>query len=128
MLYAKEVQDIWEPDGSSQETGDHVDFSSAPLHSNRTPSFPDTFEDSRLRARRTLPSGPQKEQKIKFDTVSESDASDDDEEQLFAQIDMAALSNRGKGNHICPKGTKCNKGGVDESGNLVSFERNSSFL
>ncbi|KHO01707.1 uncharacterized protein MAM_00708 [Metarhizium album ARSEF 1941] len=53
------------------------------------------------------------------------DSSDDDEP--FQSIDMEALRQRGKGVYLCPKGTKCDKGGVDKDGNLVVFDRNSSF-
>lgn len=53
--------------------------------------------------------------------------SDTDDEDLFASIDMDALKQRGKGMYRCPKGIKCDKGGVDKAGNLVLFDRNSSF-
>ena len=58
--------------------------------------------------------------------ASASDDSSDDEEQ-FQSIDMDALRQRGKGSYYCPKGKKCDKGGVDKDGNLVVFDRNSSF-
>lgn len=55
-----------------------------------------------------------------------SDSGSDDEE-LFAHINMEALKQRGKGMYTCPKGEKCDKGGVDKAGNIVHFDRNSSF-
>jgi hypothetical protein len=58
--------------------------------------------------------------------ASVSDDSSDDEEQ-FQAIDMEALRQRGKGFYSCPKGVKCDKGGVDKDGNVVIFDRNSSF-
>ena len=60
----------------------------------------------------------------------DSDGSDDDsedDEELFANINMSALSQRGKGTYYCPKGLRCDKGGVDKDGALVLFDRNSSF-
>lgn len=58
--------------------------------------------------------------------ASASDDSDD-EDELFARIDMEALGIRGKGSHYCPLGYRCGKGGVDKDGSLVLFDRNSSF-
>jgi hypothetical protein len=40
---------------------------------------------------------------------------------------LSALSIRGKGNHTCPLGSSCDKGGFDPHGALVIFERNSDF-
>ncbi|PHH62489.1 hypothetical protein CDD81_7062 [Ophiocordyceps australis] len=54
----------------------------------------------------------------------DSEESDDD---IFMEIDMDALRQRGKGNYSCPKAYKCKKGGVDKDGSLVKFDRNSSF-
>jgi hypothetical protein len=58
---------------------------------------------------------------------SGSDVSDGDDE-LFAKLDMEALKSRGKGNHVCPKGPQCTKGGVDKDGSMIVFDRNSSFV
>ncbi|KAG5925300.1 hypothetical protein E4U42_004430 [Claviceps africana] len=59
--------------------------------------------------------------------VSGSDCSSSDDDEQFQSIDMDALRQRGKGVYFCPKGVKCDKGGVDKDGNLVVFDRNSSF-
>ncbi|KAH6894286.1 hypothetical protein B0T10DRAFT_558432 [Thelonectria olida] len=59
--------------------------------------------------------------------VTMSDDSEDEEEETFAKIDMDALRQRGKGSYYCPFGHRCDKGGVDKAGNLVLFDRNSSF-
>ncbi|KAG5982957.1 hypothetical protein E4U55_001057 [Claviceps digitariae] len=59
--------------------------------------------------------------------ASGSDCSSSDDDEQFQSIDMAALRQRGKGVYFCPKGVKCDKGGVDKDGNLVVFDRNSSF-
>ncbi|KAI5464725.1 hypothetical protein BGZ63DRAFT_421725 [Mariannaea sp. PMI_226] len=61
------------------------------------------------------------------DDVAMSDGSDDEEEEIFSTIDMDALKQRGKGSYYCPLGHRCDRGGVDKSGNLVLFDRNSSF-
>lgn len=67
------------------------------------------------------------------DDDSGSDGSDEEEpeaeeEDAFAKIDMEALKSRGKGNHTCPKGKKCTKGGIDKDGELIVFDRNSAFV
>lgn len=59
--------------------------------------------------------------------MSGSDCSSSDDDEQFQSIDMDALRQRGKGVYFCPKGVKCDKGGVDKDGNLVVFDRNSSF-
>ena len=41
--------------------------------------------------------------------------------------DQAHLLARGKGKHTCPHGAACDKGGCDDDGSLVIFERNSAF-
>ncbi|PFH57138.1 hypothetical protein XA68_15468 [Ophiocordyceps unilateralis] len=56
-----------------------------------------------------------------------SDDSDDSGDDLFPDIDMEALRQRGKGSYSCPKAYHCTKGGVDKEGNLIIFDRNSSF-
>lgn len=40
---------------------------------------------------------------------------------------MAKLSYRGKGDWKCPHGRSCKIGGVDLDGNMILFERNSTF-
>ncbi|KAL7938628.1 hypothetical protein V8C35DRAFT_83212 [Trichoderma chlorosporum] len=58
----------------------------------------------------------------------EQDESDDySDENEFAGINMKALKQRGKGKYYCPRGHYCDKGGVDKHGNLILFDRNSSF-
>ncbi|KAH0529337.1 hypothetical protein TsFJ059_004097 [Trichoderma semiorbis] len=58
----------------------------------------------------------------------EQDESDDySDENEFAGINMKALKQRGKGKYYCPRGHQCDKGGVDKHGNLILFDRNSSF-
>ena len=70
---------------------------------------------------------------VKVDQTSPSnfaeddDSSDDSDLDLFDDIDMDALSTRGKGGHLCPKGERCDKGGVDKHGKVIVFDRNSSF-
>lgn len=94
-------------------------------------SVPESFvshHEHNSRSRRSLPASNHKEPKPQVEQVSDSDGSDDEDEELFQQVDMAALSNRGKGNHVCPKRFRCTKGGVDKNGQLVYFERNSSFV
>lgn len=81
--------------------------------------------DSRaLKVRKLLPDG---HAQLQLDIGQRSDESDDSDDELFPEIDMEALRQRGKGNYTCPKSYQCKKGGVDKEGNLVVFDRNSSF-
>ncbi|KAG8359910.1 hypothetical protein FVEN_g2701 [Fusarium venenatum] len=59
--------------------------------------------------------------------ISASEDSGGDEDEQFSKIDMDALKQRGKGSYHCPLEYRCDKGGVDKEGNLVIFDRNSSF-
>ncbi|KAJ4150611.1 hypothetical protein LMH87_011353 [Akanthomyces muscarius] len=72
----------------------------------------------------TLAGGMTEQMDLSNEDDSESDTGDED---LFAGINMDALKQRGKGSHICPKGPRCDKGGVDKDGNVIVFDRNSSF-
>ncbi|KAM0741771.1 hypothetical protein ACQRIT_004628 [Beauveria bassiana] len=72
----------------------------------------------------TLAGGMAEQMDLGNDSDSDSDSGD---EELFAAIDMESLKQRGKGSHTCPKGTKCDKGGVDKDGKVIVFDRNSSF-
>ena len=66
-------------------------------------------------------------------TIEQRQASEDSDDTLHngllqqANSKMSALSTRGKGAYNCPLGTKCRKGGVHSSGELVVFERNCAF-
>lgn len=60
--------------------------------------------------------------------MSEDEEEEEAEEDAFAKIDMEALKSRGKGNHTCPKGKRCTKGGIDKDGELIVFDRNSAFV
>lgn len=77
-----------------------------------------------LKTRKLLPDG---HLQLQADVGHRSDDSDDSDEDLFPDIDMEALRQRGKGNYSCPKAFHCTKGGVDKEGNLIIFDRNSSF-
>lgn len=84
-------------------------------------------ESSHFGSRKLLPDKSQMSHaSLSGGDMSGSDDSSDDDEQ-FTSIDMEALRQRGKGIYLCPKGLKCDKGGVDKDGNLVVFDRNSSF-
>ncbi len=45
----------------------------------------------------------------------------------LVQSDETMLSVRGKGQHVCPHGLACTKGGVGSDGLPIVFERNSAF-
>lgn len=72
----------------------------------------------------TLAGGITDQMDLGHEDDSDSDSGD---EELFAEIDMDSLKQRGKGSHTCPKGSRCDKGGVDKDGNVIVFDRNSSF-
>lgn len=124
--YHKDLQAIW-------SHRDPVRPADAGRSNSSMSSYQDGVEfgsntSNRGRSRRTLPAGGQRDQRQPNDQGSASEASDDSDDELFQQIDMGALANRGKGTYQCPKGKACKKGGVDKDGNLVAFERNSSFV
>lgn len=124
--FHKEMLAIWSgKDSAKAEDAD--DLSSFPSPFGNGPVLSDN-SGNRSRVRRTLPAGSQRDQRLSNDQGSGSEASDDSDDDLFQGIDMDALSNRGKGSYICPAGPACTKGGVDKDGNLISFERNSSFV
>ncbi|PTB44200.1 hypothetical protein M441DRAFT_343617 [Trichoderma asperellum CBS 433.97] len=62
-----------------------------------------------------------------LEEVEEEDSDEYSDDGLFAGINLKALKQRGKGKYYCPRGHRCDKGGVDKSGNLILFDRNSSF-
>jgi hypothetical protein len=64
----------------------------------------------------------------KSESTGSDDSDSDDDDEQFQQIDMNALRQRGRGSYYCPKGIRCEKGGVDDDGNLKRFDRNSSFI
>ena len=129
--YSQDVEAIWCPETQrNSETSLELSPISpfVDMKALSTPQASLDLDESKSRMRRSLPGGSHKDQKSPKDHGSGSDASDDADDELFQRIDMAALGNRGKGSYSCPKGIKCTKGGVDKVGNLVAFERNSSFV
>lgn len=77
-----------------------------------------------FKARKLLPDS---HVQLHADIGHRSDDSDDSDDEMFLDIDMEALRQRGKGTYSCPKAFQCKKGGIDKEGNLVIFDRNSSF-
>ncbi|KAG6006210.1 hypothetical protein E4U21_007249 [Claviceps maximensis] len=55
--------------------------------------------------------------------MSGSDCSSSEDDEQFQSIDMDALRQRGKGVYLCPKGLKCDKGGVDKDGKLAALQQ-----
>ncbi|KAK2596681.1 hypothetical protein QQS21_006256 [Conoideocrella luteorostrata] len=143
--FSAEVQNIWEPvvaavpkdDSSSMQTvpspccETKMSSASETLSSAASDSDPSQFtphSTPRSTPRKLLPDKSQVSQARRgtFSMTCSDDSSSDDEQ--FQAIDMDALRQRGKGNYYCPKGDKCDKGGVDRDGKLVVFDRNSSFV
>ena len=92
--------------------------------SNKSMSVSSDGDPRAQKARKLLPDG---HAQLQLEIAQRSDESDDSDDELFPEIDMEALRQRGKGNYSCPKSYQCKKGGVDKEGNLVIFDRNSSF-
>lgn len=95
-----------------------------PSVSNKSMSVSSDGEARSQKVRKLLPDG---HAQLQLEIAQRSDESDDSDDELFPEIDMEALRQRGKGNYSCPKSYQCKKGGVDKEGNLVVFDRNSSF-
>ncbi|XWW98597.1 hypothetical protein V2A60_006597 [Cordyceps javanica] len=130
--FSQDVQDVWRPDGrvldpssSSQNVrSSHFPvasmLSSAPSREVHFMNHGHTENDSL----NTLAGGMAEQMDLGNEDDSDSDSGD---EELFASIDMDALKQRGKGSYTCPKGIRCDKGGVDKDGKIIVFDRNSSF-
>jgi hypothetical protein len=101
-----------------------------PMSASRSLSLSGSEGDIKpFRSRKAIHDSDQMEDVSPKSNGSGSDDSDDeDDDEQFQQIDMNALRQRGKGAYYCPKGRQCDKGGVDKEGNLVRFDRNSSFM
>lgn len=129
--WSRDVEAIWRPETGVRSEASPSQPSVSPFVEIKPLSMQHatlSLDDSRSHTRRSLPGGSHKDQRSPKDHGSGSEASDDGDEELFQSIDMAALGNRGKGSYYCPKGIACTKGGVDKFGNLIAFERNSSFV
>jgi len=124
--WSRDVEAIWRPETQMDSNTSPGQPSISPFVELKHATL--GLDDGRSRTRRSLPGGSHKDQRSPKDHGSGSEASDDGDEELFQSIDMAALGNRGKGSYYCPKAHACTKGGVDKFGNLVAFERNSSFV
>ncbi|KID67655.1 hypothetical protein MAN_04413, partial [Metarhizium hybridum] len=132
--FSREVQEVWWPHVSMMNGGDQevLQTSISPFCDNKISSISESVslahgpDSAHFTSRKLLPDKSQLSHAgISGDGSGSEDSSDDDEQ--FQSIDMEALRQRGKGVYFCPKGMKCDKGGVDKDGNLVVFDRNSSF-
>ncbi|KAF7559996.1 hypothetical protein G7046_g4154 [Stylonectria norvegica] len=128
--FSRDVQEVWRPcPGLSTDSPPSQQTIFSPFRDSKRSSV--TLDvDPRVRSsiNKMLPN-PQL-QPVPISSPGNDSSSDDlgdDEDEHFAKIDMDALKQRGKGSHYCPLGHRCDKGGVDKEGNLVLFDRNSSF-
>lgn len=136
--FSRDIQEIWVPipPAMSPESVTQPQTAFTPVHdvkrnSLTRPSGLALEVDTKLNtSQKALPPPPSSQlspsQPSPPGNFSGSDDSDDEDEQ-FARIDMEALKQRGKGSYYCPLAHRCDKGGVDKDGNLVLFDRNSSF-
>lgn len=131
--FSQDVQTVWRPGG----TLSHAFSSGHATHSGRLPlantlsaaPIQDThFLGHSYQASENLTKSPGGlVEQMDLDNEDDSDSESDGDEELFASINIEALNQRGKGAYTCPKGKRCDKGGVDKYGNVVVFDRNSSF-
>ncbi|PTB55939.1 hypothetical protein M431DRAFT_494382 [Trichoderma harzianum CBS 226.95] len=146
--YARDVQTVWTVGGRRSSLASHAPRMSISSHDgppSAAPSVtssatsldmqeaPDTLSRAPKR-RKQLPDAAAVQPTPASDATAtganppEQDESDDySDENEFAGINMKALKQRGKGKYYCPRGHQCDKGGVDKHGNLILFDRNSSF-
>ena len=133
--FARQVQDIWQPQTSLANRGGQdvmPTYISQSCDTNMSSvseamSLNSEEDSTHSGSRKLLPDQSQMSHaSLKCGDMSGPEDSSDDDEQ-FASIDMEALRQRGRGSYLCPKGLKCDKGGVDKDGNLVFFDWNSSF-
>ncbi|VUC21729.1 unnamed protein product [Clonostachys rosea] len=128
--YSKEVEKIWrQPSRTENKPAKRAysSTSSADVKPKIMPGSGSVAEDNKGAVRRMLPGAPKTDHVSPADDGSGSDDSDDEDDERFSQEKMDALKTRGKGDHYCPKGLLCTKGGVDKDGNLIQFDRNSAF-
>ncbi|OAA70501.1 hypothetical protein ISF_02475 [Cordyceps fumosorosea ARSEF 2679] len=130
--FSKDVQAVWRPEesvpdpssSSQAERGGQFPLAATTLSSPSQDArfIPSSHTDGD--SFNTLAGGMAEQMDLGKEDDSDSDSGD---EELFSSINMDALKQRGKGTYMCPKGTKCDKGGVDRDGKVIIFDRNSSF-
>ncbi|KAM4062881.1 hypothetical protein HRG_007700 [Hirsutella rhossiliensis] len=130
LEFSHKVQSTWRPRMINSPPGMQATsispFCDAKLSivSNKSMSVSSDGGERSLKARKLLPDS---HVQLHPDVGHRSDESDESDDEMFLDIDMEALRQRGKGTYSCPKAYQCKKGGVDKEGNLVIFDRNSSF-
>ena len=135
--FSRDVLEAWRPQTSIMNCDDSVfmqhsisPFCDAKMSFSESMSFSSGGDATQFSSNKHLAPGKNHMGRTSLDhnggDITGSDESSDDDEQ-FQSIDMEALRQRGKGVYLCPKGHRCDKGGVDKDGNLVIFDRNSSF-
>lgn len=134
MKFSQEVQAAWRPESTTMNKHSVMQTSISPFcegkksTTSEATSFASDSDPLHFASRKLLPNKGQMSHHPDVNgDMSGSESSSDDNDEQFQAIDMDALRQRGKGVYFCPKGLKCDKGGVDKDGNLVVFDRNSSF-
>lgn len=126
--YSREVQAVWKPNPPPSRSRDSISISN--LVDMDQPPQSALIADSRQLQMHAEESQSIHSSQMQIDSPhsqqSDDDSDSEDDEELFLSIDMDALKQRGKGTYYCPKGMRCEKGGV-ENGALVLFDRNSAF-
>lgn len=134
LKFSQEVQAAWRPESTTMNKHSVMQTSISPFcegkksTTSEATSFASDSDPLHFASRKLLPNKGQMSHHPDVNgDMSGSESSSDDNDEQFQAIDMDALRQRGKGVYFCPKGLKCDKGGVDKDGNLVVFDRNSSF-
>ncbi|KAJ6781788.1 hypothetical protein PWT90_10766 [Aphanocladium album] len=131
--FSQDVQAVWRPDGGILDPSASSQSSrSGPLTVANIVSSAPVPEAHYVGHGHSVSDNPNMlaggmAEKMDLGNEEDSDSESDGDEELFASIDMDALKQRGKGSYVCPKGKRCDKGGVDKDGTVIVFDRNSSF-
>ncbi|KEY71595.1 hypothetical protein S7711_06056 [Stachybotrys chartarum IBT 7711] len=128
--FSRDVQEVWNPRELELSEAPILNSPFSPLfHPNvrsQTLSLKEE-EESSPSTRKVLPDSARAEFTTPPERSPTTDDSEDDDEQ-FQAIDLEALRHRGIGKYNCPKGRRCDKGGVDQNGDPIDFKRNSAFM
>ncbi|ODA82234.1 hypothetical protein RJ55_00741 [Drechmeria coniospora] len=131
LEFSRQVQATWRPQSPLANVPPGIPVPSiSPYCETKSPMSSKSLsmvrdgERRAVKARKLL---PDRNSQAHVNVAQKSPDSDDSEDDMFPHINMEALRQRGKGSYSCPKSYQCRKGGVDRDGNLVIFDRNSSF-
>ncbi|EXJ92218.1 hypothetical protein A1O3_00768 [Capronia epimyces CBS 606.96] len=133
-LAAEEAETHWQqsqkPPEITRELGRRLRSSNSPVNTNHSAQMGDIGHASAGYA-----GGPSQPRyaglasgtATALDTVDSPNSDDSVYDTIQDCLRELSSTPRGKGEHVCPLGTRCSKGGVSADGTLIRFERNSAF-